>query len=212
VTSSDFIFFGCLLVAVILHEVSHGVVALAFGDDTAKRAGRLTLNPLPHIDPVGSLLLPGMLVLAGLPPFGWAKPVPVNPAKLRNPRRSMLFVGLIGPISNFTLMLLAAIAARALRPAVVTGIGVVFHDTLLNRVIVGFAFVNMFLGLFNLLPIPPLDGSAILERALPRHWLPKYWQVRQYGFLVLIILVFWLHILDRLFLPFEHVLARFIAG
>ena len=98
------IFFGCLVVAVILHEISHGVVALWFGDDTAKRAGRLTLNPIPHIDPFGSIILPAMGALTGLPVLGWAKPVPVNPARLRNPRRDMLFVSLAGPATNFLLM------------------------------------------------------------------------------------------------------------
>ena len=91
------IFFGCLVVAVILHEISHGVVAFWFGDDTAKRAGRLTLNPIPHIDPFGSIILPAMGAIAGLPVFGWAKPVPVDPNRMRNPRRDMVFVGLAGP-------------------------------------------------------------------------------------------------------------------
>src|ERR671922_627663 len=103
-----------LVPSVILHEVSHGVVALAFGDDTAKRAGRLTLNPIPHIDPFGSIILPAMAVLANLPVLGWAKPVPVNPARLRNPRRQMLWVGLAGPITNFSLMVAAAIPAKIL--------------------------------------------------------------------------------------------------
>ena len=99
-------------VAVILHEISHGVVAYAYGDDTAKRAGRLTLNPIPHIDPLGSIILPAMAVLANLPVLGWAKPVPVNPSRLRNPRRQMLCVGLAGPLTNFALMVAAAIPAK----------------------------------------------------------------------------------------------------
>src|SRR5882757_3551667 len=98
------VFFVALVASIILHEISHGVVALWCGDDTAKRAGRLTLNPLPHIDPFGSLLLPAMGALSGLPVFGYAKPVPVNPALMRHPRRDMVFVGLAGPTSNLTLM------------------------------------------------------------------------------------------------------------
>src|SRR5918996_4086896 len=98
------IFFGCLVAAVILHEISHGVVALWFGDDTAKRAGRLTLNPVPHIDPFGSIILPAMGAITGLPIIGFAKPVPVNPGRLRHPRRDMLFVSLAGPSTNFLLM------------------------------------------------------------------------------------------------------------
>src|SRR5437762_13131884 len=99
-----FIFFGCLVVAVILHEVSHGVVALWCGDDTAKRAGRLTLNPIPHVDVFGSIILPAMGALAGLPVFGYAKPVPVNPTQMRRPRRDMVLVGLAGPAPHLTLI------------------------------------------------------------------------------------------------------------
>jgi Zn-dependent protease len=98
------IFFGCLVVAIILHEISHGVVAMFFGDDTAKRAGRLTLNPIPHIDPVGSILIPAIGALSGLPVIGWAKPVPVDPSRMRHPRRDMVFVSLAGPTTNFLLM------------------------------------------------------------------------------------------------------------
>src|SRR4029077_6750123 len=94
------IYFVALVVAIILHEISHGVVALFFGDDTAKRAGRLPLNPIPHIDPFGSLVLPAVGGLAGVPAIGWANPVPVNPMRLRNARRDMLFVSLAGPATN----------------------------------------------------------------------------------------------------------------
>ena len=96
--------FGCLVVAVILHEISHGVVALWFGDRTAKEAGRLTLNPIPHIDPFGSIVLPALGAITGLPVLAWAKPVPVNPSRLRHPRRDMVFVSLAGPATNLTLM------------------------------------------------------------------------------------------------------------
>jgi Zn-dependent protease len=108
------IYFGALFLAIILHEIAHGVVALWFGDDTARRAGRLTLNPVPHIDPFGSIILPAMGALAGVPVIGWAKPVPVNPGRLRNPRRDMLVVSLAGPGTNFLLMLASAVVARAL--------------------------------------------------------------------------------------------------
>src|SRR5436305_1816577 len=106
------IYFGALFLAIILHEIAHGVVALWFGYDTARRAGRLTLNPVPHIDPFGSIILPAMGALAGVPVIGWAKPVPVNPGRLRNPRRDMLFVSLAGPGTNFLLASAAAIFAR----------------------------------------------------------------------------------------------------
>src|SRR5712691_13232248 len=107
------IYFGALVVAIILHEIAHGVVALWFGDDTARRAGRLTLNPVPHIDPFGSIILPALGALAHVPVIGWAKPVPVNPNRLRS-RRDMLLVSLAGPATNLSLMLIAAVVARVL--------------------------------------------------------------------------------------------------
>ncbi len=197
----DIVFFGCLVVAVILHEISHGVVALFYGDDTAKRAGRLTLNPIPHIDLLGSIILPAFAVLTGAPFLGWAKPVPVNPAKLRNPRRQMLYVGLVGPFTNFALMAVAAVAARTMS----SGGGI---D--LRFVLVAFALVNLFLGIFNLLPIPPLDGSSLIERFLPRSWLPTWWKIRPYGFLILFVGLFYLHIFDGIITPFARALSRFI--
>jgi Zn-dependent protease len=184
------IYFGCLVVAVILHEVSHGVVALWFGDRTAKEAGRLTLNPVPHIDPFGSIVLPAMGAIVGLPVFGYAKPVPVNPTRLHKPRRDMLYVSLAGPTSNLSLMVVAAIGARVLYQ---NGPYVAFYDQLPlgTRIVFTFALVNLLLGAFNLLPIPPLDGSALLERVLPARWLPNWYKFRPYGLLVLLALIFW---------------------
>jgi Zn-dependent protease len=204
VNAENFVLFGCLVVAVILHEISHGIVALFYGDDTAKRAGRLTLNPIPHIDPLGSLILPAMAVLAGAPVLGWAKPVPVNPSKLRDPRRQMLYVGLVGPFTNFALMMVAAIAARTMSDSPGTGIDLRF-------VLVAFALVNLFLGVFNLLPIPPLDGSSLIERFLPRSWLPAWWKFRPFGFLILFVGLFYIHLFDKIISPFARVLADFIG-
>ncbi len=205
------IWFGCLVVAVILHEISHGVVALWFGDHTAKDAGRLTLNPVPHIDPFGSLVLPAMGAIIGFPVLAWAKPVPVNPGGLRNPRRDMLFVSLAGPGTNFLLMVAAALGARA---AYASAASVQYYDQLPLgiRILFSFALVNLFLGLFNLLPIPPLDGSAIIERALPGRWLPQWYKFRPYGFLVLFLLVFSTGIISEFLLPFEDALFRFVFG
>lgn len=201
-TLEKVVFYGCLVVAVILHEISHGVVALAYGDDTAKRAGRLTLNPIPHLDPIGSVLLPAMAVLANLPVLGWAKPVPVNPNKLRDPRRQMLLVGLVGPFTNFVLMLGAALVARSLSD----GPSLDAHD-----VFKLFAYVNLFLGVFNLLPIPPLDGSSLIERVLPPRALPTWWKIRPYGFLVLFLGLFYLNIFGTIIDPFFTALQRFIG-
>lgn len=208
-TEQKLVFFGCLVAAIILHELSHGVVALWFGDDTAKRAGRLTLNPLPHIDLFGSILLPAMLVLAGAPVFGWAKPVPVNPQRMRRPRRDMLVVGLAGPGTNFALMALAAVGARALFRRLTLPPSGVLPWTFLPldvQVLIGFAYVNLLLGVFNLLPIPPLDGSSLIERVLPRDWLPGWYRFRPYGMLLLLVLVFWGGLLDRVFTPFSSFL------
>ncbi len=200
IDEQTFIYFGCLVVAVILHEISHGVVALWFGDRTAKDAGRLTLNPIPHIDPFGSIILPAMGAIAGLPVFGYAKPVPVNPSRLHKPRRDMLYVSLAGPASNLTLMLVAAIGAKVLYE---NGPSVLFYDQLPlgTRIVFTFAVVNLLLGLFNLLPIPPLDGSALLERVLPEQWLPAWYKFRPYGMLVLLVLIFWSGALNKVLDP-----------
>jgi Zn-dependent protease len=208
------IWFGCLIVAVILHEISHGVVALWFGDDTAKKAGRLTLNPVPHIDPFGSIVLPAMGAITGIPVIAWAKPVPVNPNQMRNPRRDMLWVGLVGPFSNFVLMVGAAVAAKAIYPDPVTRFGVIFQadQPLGFRILLSFAIVNLFLGIFNLLPIPPLDGSSLLERVLPERYLPGWYKFRPYGILVLFALVFFTGIFSTVMRPFENRLYEFVYG
>jgi Zn-dependent protease len=204
------VFFVALVASIILHEISHGVVALWFGDDTARRAGRLTLNPIPHIDPFGSIILPAMGALAHIPVIGWAKPVPVNPNRLRNHRRDMLLVSLAGPATNLSLMLVAAYIARSLyKPPF--GVNVITFADLSWPVLVAliFAQVNLFLGLLNLLPIPPLDGSALLERVLPREWLPGWYRFRPYGIIVLFVLVFYVG-LGKILDPFVTHLNSFI--
>jgi Zn-dependent protease len=187
------IYFLALIVAIILHEISHGVVALWFGDDTARRAGRLTLNPIPHIDPFGSIIMPAIGALSGIPVIGWAKPVPVNPNRLRNRRRDMLLVSLAGPTTNLVLMVASAMVARRLyHPQFsLTGFVVIADLPIGVQIALVFAVVNLFLGLFNLLPIPPLDGAALLERVLPRGWLPRWHAFQPYGVLVILLLVLW---------------------
>jgi Zn-dependent protease len=207
------IYFFALVAAIILHEISHGVVALFFGDDTARRAGRLTLNPLPHIDPFGSIILPAMGALAGVPVIGWAKPVPVNPNRLRNQRRDMLFVSLAGPATNLLLMFGAALVARSLyNPSQFGGTIYLTQLPLPVEIALVFAVVNLFLGLFNLVPIPPLDGAALLERVLPRQWLPGWYRFRPYGMLVIFLLVFWGGLPSHLLDPFLRRLYSFVLG
>jgi Zn-dependent protease len=209
--SPGFISLIAIVVAVILHEISHGVVALWFGDDTAKQAGRLTLNPIPHIDPFGSIILPVLGWLSGFAFIAFAKPVPVNPNRLRNPRRDMLFVSLAGPATNLLLMFGAALVARSM--AKPTFGGFQYRDLPLPlEIAIIFSIVNLFLALFNLLPIPPLDGSAMLERVLPRAWLPMWYRLRPYGMVVLFLLVFSLGFPGRAFDPFFRRLGSFIAG
>ncbi|HUQ40388.1 MAG TPA: site-2 protease family protein [Acidimicrobiales bacterium] len=186
-----------LVPSIILHEVSHGAVALLFGDPTAKEQGRLTLNPIRHIDPFGTILLPVMLSLSGAGAFGYAKPVPVNPRRLRHPRNHGLVVSLVGPVVNITLAVVAALVLRFLRPDgtvsnVIThfdGFRLLDPPPVGDQLLFAFGFVNVILAAFNLIPIPPLDGSAVIERLMPKSWWPKYLQLRQYSMVLVLVLV-----------------------
>lgn len=175
------LFFVVLIPSVILHEVSHGAWALLFGDDTAKREGRLTLNPLPHVDPVWTLLIPGLLAFSGAPVLGMAKPVPVNVRRLRSPRNHSLIVSLGGPATN---LVLSALSIAALRT-----FGRDMAD-LTRDLLFSAAIVNVYLAVFNLLPIPPLDGSAVVERFIPDRYLGGYYRIRQYAPIVFLLLFF----------------------
>lgn len=149
-----------LILSVIAHEVAHGYAANSLGDPTARLAGRLTINPLPHIDPVGSLLLPALLVFTHSPIlFGWAKPVPYNPYNLRNQRWGETLVALAGSATNILLAIIFGLVVRF-------GASAGFGDTALSFAAT-IAFINLFLGLFNLIPFPPLDGFTALRSALP---------------------------------------------
>ena len=155
-----------LIVSIIAHEVAHGYAADALGDPTARYAGRLTLNPVPHIDLMGSLLIPGLLMFSGSPIlFGWAKPVPYNPYNLRNQRWGEGLVAVAGSATNLLLAIIFALVVRFGSTPLATG-GTVLPETAL--MIAGtIAFVNLFLGLFNLIPFPPLDGFTVLARTMP---------------------------------------------
>ncbi|MCU1376361.1 MAG: Zn-dependent protease [Actinomycetia bacterium] len=187
------ILLSVIVPSVILHEVSHGFVANLLGDDTAKRAGRLTLNPLAHVDPFGTIILPAILALSGVGAFGYAKPVPVDVRRLRNPRQHSLYVSLAGPATNIAL---AVIAGLLLRTAFRDDLPPVFSDFFIGRMplvpqlLFWLGFMNVILAVFNLLPIPPLDGSAFVERVLPNRWWPTWLKFRQYGFGILLLLVF----------------------
>jgi Zn-dependent protease len=192
---------AAIVPSIICHEVSHGVVALWFGDDTAKKAGRLTLNPIPHIDPFGTVLLPFILSLSGLGAFGYAKPVPVNVRRLRNPRQHSLYVSLAGPLTNGVIAVLALALFRLTRPSLY-GLVSVESLPLVPQYCFWLGLVNLLLGVFNLLPIPPLDGSAMIERFLPHSWWPTWLKYRQFGFGILLLLFFVVPgALDRVFDP-----------
>ena len=192
--------FPLFMLAVMVHEVSHGLVALALGDSTARDAGRLTLNPLRHIDPVGTLALPLLLLSMHLPAFGWAKPVPINVLNLRRPKRDMLWVGAAGPAANF---LFAAAGAGLLS---VFGGALPALAAELARYLIQ---INLVLGTFNLLPIPPLDGSRVLTSLLPLPLARLMLSMERWGFLFVFALLY-LGVLDKLIWPAVEFLARML--
>lgn len=177
----EIIYFLLLIPSIILHEVSHGIVALAFGDDTAKRAGRLTLNPVKHVDPIGTLLVPAVLSLSGLGAYGWAKPVPVSTNRLRSPRNHTVIVSLAGPLTNYLLAAAFGIAFALTTPLEVRQVvhlGGFYPPTLLGQILFIGGLANIVLGTFNLIPCPPLDGAAVLERFIPVRLLPEYYRMQ----------------------------------
>lgn len=180
ISGDAIILLGALVPSVILHEVSHGYAALLFGDDTAKRAGRLTLNPLAHIDPVGSVILPALLILAGVTPIGYAKPVPVDLGKLRSPRNQSVFVSLAGPIVNIAIALFVGFLFRLdVGNSTYVSSALTARYSLSGKILFYLGAVNVLLAVFNLIPIPPLDGSAVVERILPTRYLGPYIRLRR---------------------------------
>ena len=186
ITTQDIVIFCVIVPSIILHEVSHGYVARVFGDDTAARAGRLTLNPLPHVDPVGTLLVPGLLALSGIGVFGWAKPVPVNVGRLRSPRNQGVLVSLAGPAVNAVLAALLGFLFVHFYRAAFTTTGTL---SVAAQFLFWGSFMNVGLFVFNMIPVPPLDGSVLFERLLPSRWWPTYLRYRQYTMPVLMGLV-----------------------
>ena len=191
------------ILAIILHEVMHGFVALAFGDDTALRAGRLTLNPLRHIDPFGTLIMPAILIFSHLPVFGYARPVPVDFRRLRNRRLGMIVVSAAGPLTNFALAAASAIALRAVtgRGGGASGSGI------LAEMLFASVLINVMLAVFNLFPLLPLDGGRVLAGLLPPPLARSYARVERYGFLILFLLLY-MHLLGRIVYPLVDVITR----
>jgi Zn-dependent protease len=198
-----------VLFAITVHEVAHGWVAKRFGDLTADRLGRLTLNPLKHIDPVGTILVPALLVLlkTGFV-FGWAKPVPVSFENLRNPRRDMAIVAAAGPVAN---LLMAIFWALMVKIAMVLPDTAAWIKTPLLYMGLGGIFVNVLLMVFNLLPLPPLDGGRVAIGLLPGPWAYRLSRIEPYGFFILLGLMF-TGVLWFVIGPVGNFVARFVTA
>jgi len=177
-----------VIFAITVHEVAHGWMAKKYGDNTASALGRLTLNPIKHIDLLGTIILPGLLLITGTGfIFGWAKPVPVDPRHFKNPRRDMAIVALAGPVANLLMAVGWALIAR-----VGVAIGMQMESVSLPLIYSGIAgiSINLVLALVNLLPIPPLDGSRILTGVLPHYWAWQYNRLERFGFIILLVLLY----------------------
>ncbi|MBF0911337.1 MAG: site-2 protease family protein [Atopobiaceae bacterium] len=208
--------FVLVIFSIVVHEVSHGFVAYKCGDPTAKMSGRLTLNPLAHIDPFGTVLLPFILVLMGAPSFGYAKPVPYNPNYLKNRRRDEIFVALAGPASNLMQAFIAALIFKFL----VQAAGFVVSNSLLSYIfrnvlyfLTFYVQVNVSLAVFNLIPIPPLDGSKVILYFLGDTYRKKFYAIEPYCMIVVAALVIFAPgIISSFISGISSVILRFLAG
>ena len=206
-----------LVIAIVFHEVAHGLVARKLGDPTAERKGRLSLNPIKHIDPFGTVVLPMLLAISHAPVFGWARPVPVNYRRLNNPRRDMVLVALAGPGMN---LLLALVGAAVLAVTIMAaggardGVPAFVATNALN-----FILINIFLAVFNLLPVPPFDGGHVVEGLLPRGAARQFRKLGRYSLLVLVALLLVLpaispraDVVDRIVSPIVEQVTRLFLG
>lgn len=206
-----------LVIAIVFHEIAHGLVARRLGDSTAAERGRLTLNPIKHVDPFGTLILPMLLALSHAPVFGWAKPVPVNYQRLGKPRRDMILVALAGPGMNFALAIIGTLAlavtvyAAGERPGPAS--------LFIARNTINFVFINIFLAVFNLIPFPPFDGGHVVEGLLPAPAARSFRRIGRYSLLVFVFLLLVLpaisdsaDIVGRLVSPVVDAIATFMIG
>ena len=195
-----------LIIAIVFHEVSHGLAARALGDRAAERLNRLSLNPLRHVDPIGTVVLPLMLAIAKAPVFGWARPVPVDTRHLRDPRRAMMLVALAGPAMNLALALVGAILlglfAQSIETAAEGSVAAFVASNLVN-----FLLINVFLAVFNMIPLPPFDGGHVVAGLLPERLAQKWDGLARFGFPLLIVLLLVLPAL----LPQANIVQRLVA-
>lgn len=198
---SFLVLFGLLLIAMTVHEFAHALVAYKLGDTTAKYSGRLSLNPLAHIDPVWTFLLPLFLFIStgGQFVFGAAKPVPINYSALRNPKRDIIWIGISGPMANFLLALVSALIIKFIP------LPLPLYFMLIKLIV-----INVVLGVFNLIPIPPLDGSRIVTGLLPANLAAQYSLMEPYGFLILMLLL-WLGLIGSIVWPFVGFILRILG-
>jgi Zn-dependent protease len=192
-----------VIFAITVHEAAHGYVAKYFGDMTAYNEGRISLNPIKHIDPFGTILLPALTIMLGGILFGWAKPVPVNFGNLRNPKKDMLWVAAAGPASNFVM---AIFWVFVIKFAINAPESIAYPLSMMGKAGVS---INIVLMVLNLLPLPPLDGGRIAVSLLPNELARKFSQLERYGFIILIVLLF-TGVLSKILDPFINAVYRLI--
>jgi len=182
--------FAVVLFAISVHESAHGWMANKFGDATAKLQGRITLNPIAHIDLIGTIIFPIFLAIIGAPVFGWAKPVMVNPYNLKNPRKDGMFISAAGPVSNIISGFVGIVIFLILKNFGIVSLYTGGAIEVLSYILYFFIIINIFLAIFNLIPVPPLDGSGIIEGLLHNEALEMYLKIKPYGFLILLIIIY----------------------
>jgi len=209
-TISIIVQIAALVLAVSVHESAHGWVALRCGDTTARDLGRITLNPLRHIDPMGSVVVPALLAFSGAPVFGWAKPVPISLAHTRHPRSANLWISAAGPASNIVFAAIMTVAVLALRAQ---GASLGESNVLQTILLFGVysVLINIILAVFNLLPIPPLDGFGVVESLVPPSWYPVVGQMRRWGMLLLLVVIF-SGALSSILQPIQSFVVNFLVN
>ena len=197
------------LFAIILHEVAHGYIAEKFGDPTARLLGRLTLNPIKHLDPIGTIAI----FIFG---FGWARPVPVNPGNFRHPRRDMIWVAIAGPTTNLILAIFSALLLRGFGLLDLSSIGdsqIYNQFSTPAKMMLGFSlYINILLGVFNLIPLPPLDGGRVLTGILPERQAKLVSKLEPFGFVLILFLIFFTDVWSLVLGPIINTLVTFMAG